>query len=94
MKRLLALLVMMGYVFSINAQIAPDKYWVQFTDKNDSPYSINNPEEYLSERAIQRRQDYNIAIDNYDIPVNQSYIQAVASIGATILSPSKWLYGV
>ena len=63
MKRLLTLLVMMGYVFSINAQIAPDKYWVQFTDKNDSPYSINNPEEYLSERAIQRRQDYNIAID-------------------------------
>ena len=64
MKRLLTLLVMMGYVFSINAQIAPNKYWVQFTDKNDSPYSINNPEEYLSERAIQRRQDYNIAIDN------------------------------
>ena len=94
MKRLLTLLVMMGYVFSINAQIAPDKYWVQFTDKNDSPYSINNPEEYLSERAIQRRQDYNIAIDNYDIPVNQSYIQAVAGKGATILNPSKWLNGV
>ncbi len=94
MKRLLTLLVMMGYVFSINAQIAPDKYWVQFTDKNDSPYSINNPEEYLSERAIQRRQDYNIAIDNYDIPVNQSYIQAVADKGATILNPSKWLNGV
>lgn len=94
MKRLLTLLVMMGYVFSINAQIAPNKYWVQFTDKNDSPYSINNPEEYLSERAIQRRQDYNIAIDNYDIPVNQSYIQAVAGKGATILNPSKWLNGV
>ena len=94
MKRLLTLLVMMGYVFSINAQIAPNKYWVQFTDKNDSPYSINNPEEYLSERAIQRRQDYNIAIDSYDIPVNQSYIQAVADKGATILNPSKWLNGV
>ena len=94
MKRLLTLLVMMGYIFSINAQIAPNKYWVQFTDKNDSPYSINNPEEYLSERAIQRRQDYNIAIDNYDIPVNQSYIQAVAGKGATILNPSKWLNGV
>ena len=94
MKRLFTLLVLMGFMFSIKAQIAPDKYWVQFTDKNNSPYTINKPEEFLSERAIQRRQDYNIAIDNYDIPVNPSYIQAVAEKGATILNPSKWLNGV
>lgn len=94
MKRLFTLLVLLGFVFSIKAQIAPDKYWVQFTDKNNSPYSINKPEEFLSERAIQRRQNYNIAIDNNDIPVNPSYIQAVANEGATILNPSKWLNGV
>ena len=94
MKRLFTLLVSLGFVFSLKAQIAPDKYWVQFTDKNNSPYSINKPEEYLSERAIQRRQDYNVAIDNYDIPVNPSYVLAVADKGATILNPSKWLNGV
>lgn len=94
MKILFTLLLLMGYMFSVKAQIAPDKYWVQFTDKNNSPYSINNPEEFLSDRAIQRRIDYNIAIDNYDIPVNPSYIQAVAGKGAIILNPSKWLNGV
>lgn len=94
MKRLFTLLVLLGFALSMRAQIAPDKYWVQFTDKNNSPYSIGNPEAYLSERAIQRRLDYNIAIDNYDIPVNPSYIQAVAEKGATILNPSKWLNGV
>lgn len=94
MKRLFTLLVFLGFCFSIKAQVAPDKYWVQFTDKNNTPYSINKPEEFLSERAIQRRQDYGISIDQYDIPVNPSYLQAVAQTGATILYPSKWLNGV
>lgn len=94
MKRIFTLLIMLGIAYSLKAQIAPDKYWVQFTDKNNSPYSIDNPDEYLSERAIQRRLDYNIAIDSYDIPVNPSYIQAVADKGAVILNPSKWLNGV
>ncbi|MBR5602840.1 MAG: S8 family peptidase [Bacteroidales bacterium] len=94
MKRLFTLLVLLGFCFSIKAQVAPDKYWVQFTDKNNTPYFINKPEEFLGERAIQRRQDYGIAIDQYDIPVNPSYLQAVAQTGATILHPSKWLNGV
>lgn len=94
MKRLFTLLVVLGFCFSIKAQVAPDKYWVQFTDKNNTPYSINKPEEFLSERSIQRRQDYGISIDQYDIPVNPSYLQAVAQTGATILHPSKWLNGV
>lgn len=94
MKRLFTLLVLSALCFSMKAQVAPDKYWVQFTDKNNTPYFINKPEEFLSDRAIQRRQDYGIAIDQYDIPVNPSYIQAVAQTGATILNPSKWLNGV
>lgn len=94
MKRIFNLLLLSVFISTLNAQIAPDKYWVQFTDKNDSPYSINNPDEFLSERALKRRADYNIAIDEYDIPVNPSYIQAVADKGAIILNPSKWLNGV
>lgn len=94
MKRLFTLLVLLGFCFSIKAQVAPDKYWVQFTDKNNTPYSINKPEEFLSERSIQRRHDYGISIDQYDIPVNPYYLQAVAQTGATILHPSKWLNGV
>ncbi len=76
------------------AQIAPDKYFVQFTDKNNSPYSINNPEEFLTQRAIDRRVRFNIPVVENDIPVNQAYIQGVADIGVQILNPSKWLNGV
>ena len=40
MKRLFALLVLLGFCFSLKAQVAPDRYWVQFTDKNNTPYFI------------------------------------------------------
>jgi serine protease AprX len=95
MKRIIIIAaVFMGLSIILNAQIAPDKYYVQFTDKNDSPFSINNPEEFLSQRAIDRRSTYNIAIDMKDIPVNPQYLQGVKNAGATIQNPTKWLNGV
>ena len=76
------------------AQISTNIYWVQFTDKNNSPYSIDAPEAYLSQRALDRRARLGIAIDEYDIPVNPQYLQAVADCGAELINPSKWLNGV
>jgi len=87
------LIALVAVVFA-KAQIATNTYWVQFTDKNDSPYSIDAPEEYLSQRALDRRARLGIAIDEYDIPVNPQYLQAVADCGATLINPSKWLNGV
>ena len=93
-KSFFSALFLCGIMYSAYAQIAPEKYWVQFTDKNNSPYSINNPGEFLSERALERRNKYNIDIDELDIPVNDTYIQGVEQTGAVILNPSKWLNGV
>ncbi len=76
------------------AQVYPNKYWVKFTDKNDSPYSIENPEEFLSQKAIDRRSIQGIAIETNDLPVNPQYIDAVAGTGATILTESKWFNSV
>lgn len=94
MRRLSFLLLFIGIAFVANAQIASNFYWIQFTDKNNSPYSIDNPEAYLSQRALQRRANQGIAIDEYDIPVNPQYLQAVADCGAELVNPSKWLNGV
>ena len=95
MRRLFVLITLL-LIVGLNAysQIAPDRYWVQFTDKNNTPYSIDRPEEFLSERSIQRRIKYGVALDEKDIPVNPSYIEAVENAGAIILNPSKWLNGV
>ena len=94
MRKLSFLLMFLAATMFAQAQVASNIYWVQFTDKNNSPYSIDNPEAYLSPRALQRRANLSIAIDEYDIPVNPQYLQAVADCGAELLNPSKWLNGV
>lgn len=72
------------------------KYWIHFTDKNDSPYSIERPKEFLSARAIEKRQKFNIAITEEDFPVNQDYIAKILQLDTTAawLHSSKWLNGV
>lgn len=87
-------MVMLVMAVFAQAQIHTNIYWVQFTDKDNSPYSIDNPGEFLSERALERRTRLNIAVDEYDIPVNPQYLQAVAECGAELINPSKWLNGV
>ncbi|MEP6513283.1 MAG: hypothetical protein ABJA79_05410, partial [Parafilimonas sp.] len=68
------------------------RFIVQFTDKNNSAFSLSNPSQYLSARAIARRTRYNISLDSTDLPVNDLYIQQVVAAGAvTFLSESKWL---
>lgn len=93
MRKVSFLLLFLALVTFAEAQIATNIYWVQFTDKANSPYSIDNPEEYLSPRALQRRANQGITIDEYDLPVNPQYLQAVADCGAQLLNPSKWLNG-
>ncbi len=79
---------------NLNAQTGPDKYWIQFTDKANSPFSIDEPEEFLSYRAIDRRNRYNIPIIEQDIPVNPDYVQAIIEIGASIIHSSRWFNGI
>jgi serine protease AprX len=78
---------------SINVK-AQKFYWVGFTDKNKTKYSLSAPEEYLSDRAIQRRVRQNIAIDSLDLPVNQKYIVEVLKMGSKFIHSSKWLNGI
>ena len=94
-KRLLlfASFIILNSSFLI-AQIAPSRYWVQFTDKAGSPFSISSPGQFLSQRALQRRQIQNIQITANDIPVNQSYVDAIAATGAQVLNRSKWFNSV
>ena len=70
------------------------KYFIQFTDKNNSPYSISNPSAFLSPRAIQRRTNQGLAIIQNDLPVNPAYIDSVRKVSNVIvLNNSKWFNG-
>ncbi len=80
-------------VFSNTAGFS-SRYFIQFKDKNNSPFSVTNPSDYLSAKAIQRRTNQNIQITDSDLPVNPFYIDSVRAMGASILNATKWLNGV
>lgn len=67
-------------------------YRAVLTDKNNSPYSVSSPEQFLSQRAIDKRQRYAIPVTEEDLPVNPSYVSAIREIDSSIriLSLSKW----
>jgi len=88
------LILFLFFTSSLFAQLAPNKYWIQFKDKNQTNYSLDKPEAYLSQRSIERRKRYGITIDSLDLPVNLAYIDSVKNKGAYILNTSKWFNGV
>jgi hypothetical protein len=69
-------------VFRVDAQ---EYFWVGFTNKMNSSFTLSNPGEYLSERAIYRRTKQNIPIDSFDLPVNQNYIEQVLLPGVSLV---------
>ena len=65
-------------------------YAVHFKDKANSPYSISQPLDYLSQRAIDRRDKFGISITEVDFPVNPQYIESVRVTGAIVGASSRW----
>lgn len=68
----------------------PKKYLVTFRDKTDSPFSISQPEAFLSKRSVERRQRQGIAVAQRDLPPNPAYVQGVRQTGATVWYTSRW----
>jgi subtilisin family serine protease len=69
-----------------------DCYWVTFKDKGTS-YSLDNPSTFLSPQALSRRLYFNIPVQVSDLPVSQTYLNAVVDLGAQNGKSSKWLNG-
>ncbi len=63
---------------------------VYLSDKQGTPYSLDKPWEFLSERAVARRMRQHVKVDSTDIPVSRDYIKDIASTGVDVVSSSKW----
>ena len=66
------------------------RYRVTLTDKKNNPYSVKRPEEFLSKKALDRRQKLGIKVDQYDLPITPNYIKAINDTGVKIHNMSKW----
>lgn len=75
---------------SASAQQDTLKYRISLKDKAATTYSLKHPEAFLSEKAIARREKQKLAIDSTDLPVCQSYVDAIRKKGVRIVAKGKW----
>lgn len=80
-------------VCALGVQAQENQYVVFFADKTGTPYSINSPETFLTQRALDRRARQNISISESDLPVNPVYVQGLRDAGAEVIYTTKWMNG-
>jgi serine protease AprX len=90
MKSLLTVLLFLFCTPATRAQTL-NKYWVEFTDKHNTPYCTCRPYEFLSARALDRRARSGIPVVENDLPVNPWYLDSLTRDGALIHHTSRWL---
>ncbi len=87
-NRLFLSLILITSLSDLYGQV--NRYVVFFKDKANTTYSINQPEAFLSARAIARRQKNGVATTEQDFPVNRNYVNSVAEAGANVHYTSRW----
>ena len=66
------------------------KYRISLTDKTETTYSLERPEEFLSGKAIDRRVRQGLAIDSTDLPVCETYVKAICNKKVRVVVKGKW----
>ena len=66
------------------------RLYLKDKDLDHTPFSVNCPSEFLSQRSIDRRKRQGIPVDLTDLPVAPAYEQQVTEAGIEIVGKSKW----
>jgi hypothetical protein len=92
MKHLIQLflsLTLIGLTVTLNAQ---SRYLIKFKHKGQNAFTLANPSAFLSQRSLDRRIRYGIALDSTDLPVTARYVDSLRAIPTVVvLNVSKWL---
>src|SRR5258706_11624533 len=76
------------------SSFSQDRYFVSFKDKANTPYSVSNPLQFLSQKSIDRRDREKFAAVEEDLPVDTVYVHQVKKNGASVFFTSRWFNGV
>lgn len=90
LKRFAFLSAFLLLVAGASAQQDTLKYRISLTDKAATTYSLEQPEAFLSEKAIARRMKQQLPIDSTDLPVCSRYVEEIRRQGVGIVVIGKW----
>lgn len=91
MKKALLLILLFSATF-IFAQT--ELVFVYFTGKPNKAAFYANPLSELTQKALDRRTNLAIALNDQDAPIEPTYIQNIQNLGFAVTDFSKWLNGV
>lgn len=94
MKRITLLLSLFIMALAVSSQDYNYQFRLMLKDKGQTSYSIDKPEEFLSSKAIERRERQGLKVDESDLPISQEYIRTIENQGGIIIAKSKWLQSV
>ncbi|MBN7816167.1 S8 family serine peptidase [Algoriphagus pacificus] len=87
-KLLFLAIIFFGFWSTSEAQ---DRYAVFFKYKPQDSYSLSQPEQFLTQKALERRAREGVSVDSLDLPVSQKYIDELEEKAHYLLYPSKWM---
>ena len=91
MKKLLSIFILVVFSF---ASAQTELVFVFFKDKPNKAAFYANPLSELTQKSLDRRAKFGIALDDKDAPIEPSYIQNIRNLGFTVTDYSKWMNGV
>ncbi|MEF8810225.1 MAG: S8 family serine peptidase [Bacteroidales bacterium] len=93
MKKNLWILFVIFLATNTSTFAQSSRFLIEFTDKDtiNNPFILSDPEEFLSERAIDRRERYGIPLEISDLPLSPRYIDSIKPYLNTLQNKSKWM---
>ena len=85
------LLTLIFLVSSLALSAQTNRYIVYLKDKAGTPFSVTKPEQFLSQRSIQRRANQKIDVIEEDLPISPTYRGQLQATGAGVFFSSKWM---
>jgi subtilisin family serine protease len=83
------------FLFITAAGFSQQDAWIYFNAKPNSQFFFDSPLEMLSQRALDRRTNQNIALDFKDIPVEETYVDQIKlTAGINVMAKSKWMNAI
>ena len=71
-----------------------DYYLIHLKPKSNTSAYFSNPLLMLSQRALDRRVNKSVLLDDKDVPIDQQYIQQIKNLDLQYIGASKWLNAV
>lgn len=65
-------------------------FQVMLKDKNGTPFTLDKPSAYISQRALERRARQGLKVDSTDLPVSPVYLKRLSRYDISIVGVSKW----